>query len=162
MLWQDPEFHKHGKKRFGSRFWPLCGTQLRERKLATCSFDRAPSTLLKLYVPLLSPITTQAVHLSFQTGHALNVAVIHPLPKMPTMNLKVFIIYRHISNLAFLSKVLEKHLQYSRFTLFIYILPVGRIISRHWIFFHCYACLEEKMTKINSSLLQLRPSSFAP
>ena len=84
---------------------------LRGLKPITCTLDPIPTTLHKSYIPILSPIITQAVNLSFQTCHVpptLKVAVICPLLKKPTLDPEAPTNYRPISNLAFLSKVLEK------------------------------------------------------
>ena len=80
-------------------------------KPCTCALDPIPTALLKSYIPILSPLITQTVNLSFQTDNvpsALKVAVICPLLKKTTLNLEVLASYRPISNLPFLSKVLEK------------------------------------------------------
>ncbi|XP_071761460.2 uncharacterized protein LOC139916471 [Centroberyx gerrardi] len=84
---------------------------LRKMKPCTCALDPIPTALLKSYIPILSPLITQTVNLSLQTGSvpsALKVAVIRPLLKKPTLDPEVLANYRPISNLAFLSKVLEK------------------------------------------------------
>ena len=67
--------------------------------------------LLKSHIPTLSPFITKVVNLSLQSGYvppALKVAVIRPLLKKPTLDPEVLANYRPISNLAFLSEVLEK------------------------------------------------------
>ena len=84
---------------------------IRGMKPTTCRLDPFPSTLLKSHVSILSPIITQAVNLSLQTAHvppALKAAVIRPLLKKPSLDPDNLANYRPISNLPFLSKVLEK------------------------------------------------------
>ena len=84
---------------------------LRKMKSCTCTLDPIPTALLKSHIPTLSPFITKVVNLSLQSGYvppALKVAVIRPLLKKPTLDPEVLANYRPISNLAFLSKVLEK------------------------------------------------------
>ena len=84
---------------------------IRKMKPCTCTLDPIPTALLKLHIPTLSPLITKIVNLSLQSGcvsPALKVAVIRPLLKKPTLDPEVLANYRPISNLAFLSKVLEK------------------------------------------------------
>src|SRR4029434_10377590 len=84
---------------------------LRKMKSCTCTLDPIPTVLLKSHIPTLSPFITKVVNLSLQSGYvppALKVAVIRPLLKKPTLDPEVLANYRPISNLAFLSKVLEK------------------------------------------------------
>ena len=84
---------------------------IRGMKPTTCCLDPFPTTLLKSYISILSPIITQVVNLSLQTAHvppALKAAVIRPLLKKPSLDPDNLANYRPISNLPFLSKVLEK------------------------------------------------------
>ena len=80
-------------------------------KVTTCCLDPFPSTLLESHISILSTIITQVVNLSLQTAHvppALKSAVIRPLLKKPSLDPDNLANYRPISNLPFLSKVLEK------------------------------------------------------
>ncbi len=80
-------------------------------KSSSCCLDPFPTTLLKSHISILSPIITQTVNLSLQTAHvppALKAAVIRPLLKKPSLDPDNLANYRPISNLPFLSKVLEK------------------------------------------------------
>lgn len=89
---------------------------IKRMKPSTCALDPFPSTLLKANLPVVSPFITKIINLSLLVGHipsALKTAVIRPLLKKPTMDPDVFSNYRPISNLSFLSKVLEKLLQHN-------------------------------------------------
>ncbi|XP_072571304.1 uncharacterized protein [Paramormyrops kingsleyae] len=80
-------------------------------KPSTCVLDPLPTVLVKSHLAILSPLITQVINLSLQAGHvppALKNAVIRPLLKKHTLDPDQFINYRPISNLPFLSKVLEK------------------------------------------------------
>lgn len=84
---------------------------LRGMKSTSCTLDPIPTVLLKSYFPIVSPIITKLVNLSLQTGHvppSLKAAVIRPVLKKPSLDPEELASYRPISNLTFLSKVLEK------------------------------------------------------
>lgn len=84
---------------------------IKRMKPSTCALDPFPSTLLKANLSVVSPFITKIINLSLLVGHipsALKTAVIRPLLKKPTMDPEVLSNYRPISNLPFLSKVLEK------------------------------------------------------
>ncbi|XP_049434761.1 uncharacterized protein LOC125890251 [Epinephelus fuscoguttatus] len=80
-------------------------------KASTCALDPLPTALVKSNLPAISPLSTQMINLSLQAGHvpsALKTAVIRPLLKKHTLDPDVLANYRLISNLPFVSKVLEK------------------------------------------------------
>ena len=80
-------------------------------KPTTCSLDPVPTRLLK---EVLTPVGTSllnTINLSLVSGYvpqAFKVAVIKPLLKKPTLDPGILANYRPISNLPFLSKILEK------------------------------------------------------
>ena len=80
-------------------------------KPTTCSLDPVPTRLLK---EVLIPVGTSLlnmVNLSLVAGYvpqSFKVAVIKPLLKKPTLDPGILANYRPISNLPFLSKILEK------------------------------------------------------
>lgn len=91
---------------------------IRKMRTTTCPLDPLPTTLVKTHLPLLTPIICSIVNLSMQSGHvpsSLKKAIIRPILKKPTLDLDNLVNYRPISNLSFISKVLEKavamHLQ---------------------------------------------------
>ena len=90
---------------------------IRKMKSSSCPLDPLPTSLVKIHITVLSPLITAVINNSLQTGHVppvLKNAIIRPLLKKPTLDPEV-LSNRPISNLPFLSKVLEKvvatHLQ---------------------------------------------------
>lgn len=77
----------------------------------TCDLDPIPTSLLKQHLDiLLSPITS-LVNLSLQSGifpHDFKVAHVTPLLKKPSLPRNVLNNYRPVSNLNFISKIIEK------------------------------------------------------
>ena len=91
---------------------------IRKMKPSTCALDPLPTSLVKTHVTVLSPLIASVINHSLQTGHVppvLKKAIIRPLLKKHTLDPEVLSHYRPISNLPFISKVLEKavatHLQ---------------------------------------------------
>ncbi len=84
---------------------------IRKMKPFTCALDPFPTSLVKSNVCVISPLITKVINHSLQAGHVpstLKTAVIRPLLKKSTLDPEDFDNYRPISNLPFLSKVLEK------------------------------------------------------
>ena len=84
---------------------------VRKMKPTTCALDPFPSALLKANISAISPAITKIINHSLLAGYippALKTAVIRPLLKKPTLDPEILSNYRPISNLPFLSKVLEK------------------------------------------------------
>ena len=82
----------------------------------SCLLDPVPTWLFKNCLNELLPIVTSIVNLSLQTGtfpNELKNAVVRPLLKKPTLDPDLLSNYRPISNLSFLSKIIEKavHIQ---------------------------------------------------
>ena len=80
-------------------------------KPSTFLLDPIPIRLLKEFLPLVSTSLLDMIYLSLVTGYvpqSFKVAVIKPLLKKPTLDSGVLANYRPISNLPFLSKILEK------------------------------------------------------
>ena len=76
----------------------------------SCELDAIPTLLLKQILPAVLPVITRIVNMSLQDGKFADkwkVAVIRPLLKKPGLD-QVLPNYRPVSNLSFLSKVLEK------------------------------------------------------
>ncbi|XP_073710666.1 uncharacterized protein [Misgurnus anguillicaudatus] len=84
---------------------------IKKMKPSTCALDPFPSALLKANISAVSPFITKIINHSLLVGHIppmLKTAVIRPLLKKPTLDPEILSNYRPISNLPFLSKVLEK------------------------------------------------------
>ena len=77
----------------------------------SCNIDPLPTSLLKTYVAPLLPFLTDTMNKSMSTGvvpHAFKVAQVSPKLKKACLDLNILANYRHISNLTFLSNVLER------------------------------------------------------
>uniref|UniRef100_A0A673Y2W3 Reverse transcriptase domain-containing protein n=1 Tax=Salmo trutta TaxID=8032 RepID=A0A673Y2W3_SALTR len=80
-------------------------------KPSSCILDPIPTKLLKELLPVLGPPMLNIINGSLSTGcvpSSLKVAVIKPLLKKPNLDPEIIKNYRPISNLPFLSKILEK------------------------------------------------------
>ena len=77
----------------------------------SCSLDPVPASLLKNCITDLLPVICQVVNLSFESTimpTSMKQALLSPLLKKQTLNFESFSNFRPISNLKFLSKVIEK------------------------------------------------------
>uniref|UniRef100_A0AAY4DRN7 Reverse transcriptase domain-containing protein n=1 Tax=Denticeps clupeoides TaxID=299321 RepID=A0AAY4DRN7_9TELE len=77
----------------------------------TCALDPIPTRLLKQIAPNVINSILKIVNSSLSTGHvpsSFKVAVIRPLIKKPDLDRSQLSNYRPISNLPFISKILEK------------------------------------------------------
>lgn len=84
---------------------------IRRMGSSTCPLDPLPTALLKQNLSAISPLITVIINSSLQSGvvpSALKTALIRPLLKKPGLDPKTLGNYRPISNLPFVSKVLEK------------------------------------------------------
>uniref|UniRef100_A0A669FAZ4 Reverse transcriptase domain-containing protein n=1 Tax=Oreochromis niloticus TaxID=8128 RepID=A0A669FAZ4_ORENI len=80
-------------------------------KPSTCLLDPIPTKLLKEVLPLINASNLNMINLSLIIGHvpqAFKVAVVKPLLKKPSLDPAVLDNYRPISNLPFISKILER------------------------------------------------------
>lgn len=91
---------------------------VRVMKPSTCALDPLPTALVKANMASLGPLITTIINQSLQSGYvssSLKLAIIKPQLKKPNLDTQDLANYRPISNLPFLSKVLEKvvsvHLQ---------------------------------------------------
>ena len=76
-----------------------------------CSLDPAPTSVIKKVAHLVSPIITHIINKSFDSGtvpHSMKTALIRPQLKETSLELDDLSNYRPVSNLSFLSKILEK------------------------------------------------------
>ena len=83
---------------------------VQESSNASCRLDPVPTWLLKSCLDVLAPPITEMVDLSLLSGHVpenWRTAVIFPLLKKPGLDL-VYKNFRPVSNLPFISKVVEK------------------------------------------------------
>ena len=77
----------------------------------SCELDPIPTTLLYENLYILMPTITNIINTSLTTGivrRDLKTAVVKPLLKKPSLDKNLLKNYRPISNIPFLSKILEK------------------------------------------------------
>ena len=82
-----------------------------ESSRATCSLDPMPTALVKEAFPHLAHFITHIVNLALSSGtflSKLKSAIVHPLIKKPNLDLESLNSYHPVSNLSFLSTVIEK------------------------------------------------------
>ena len=86
-------------------------TIVNSSKSSTCLLDPIPTKLLKQLLSVKGTPLLNIVNASLVCGHipqTLKLAVIKPLIKKSNLDVNVLSNYKPISNLPFLSKVLEK------------------------------------------------------
>ncbi len=84
---------------------------VKSAKPTTCMLDPIPSKLLKEVLPEVIDHLLAIINSSLSLGYVpktFKLAVIKPLIKKPQLDPKDLVNYRPISNLLFLSKILEK------------------------------------------------------
>ena len=77
----------------------------------SCGLDPAPTWLIKDFSKILSPYITELFNKSLSSGHfpvPFRVAEVTPILKKPSLDPTLPINYRPVSNLQFISKVLER------------------------------------------------------
>lgn len=77
----------------------------------SCCLDPLPASIIKSCFPILLPAITRIVNSSLATGmmpDALKIASLSPTLKKPTADFKQLANFRPISNLKFISKLVEK------------------------------------------------------
>jgi len=82
--------------------------------IKTCQLDPAPTSLVKEMHGLLAPFVALLFNKSLDTGcfpAEFKQAVVRPLLKKSGLDTAEMKNYRHVSNLSFLSKLLEKVVQ---------------------------------------------------
>jgi exonuclease III len=96
-------------------FEPLTVEEVKKIIMASptksCALDPIPTWLLKELCDPLTPVITKIVNISLQTGYlpiSMKKALVIPLLKKLTLDKEVFNNYRPISNLNFVSKVIER------------------------------------------------------
>ncbi|XDV31632.1 hypothetical protein PO909_002599 [Leuciscus waleckii] len=98
-----------------SQFSPVSAGELSKiitgMKTSTCVLDPIPSYLIKNCLPAISSLITEIINSSLSTGSippSLKLAAVTPILKKPGLNPDIMSNFRPISNLPFLSKILER------------------------------------------------------
>ena len=76
-----------------------------------CALDPMPRWLLKELLPSIAPLMTDFINSSLQSGvvpDSMKSAAVTPLLKKPSLDINILKNYRPVSNLPFVSKVLER------------------------------------------------------
>ena len=76
-----------------------------------CALDPMPTWLLKELLPSIAPLMTDFINSSLQSGvvpDLMKSAAVTPLLKRPSLDINILKSYRPVSNLPFVSKVLER------------------------------------------------------
>ena len=79
--------------------------------IKSCDLDPIPAVMLKKCWPVIAPVITEVVNRSLDCAimpEMLKIAQIRPLLKKSNLDHEVFKNFRPVSNLAFISKVIEK------------------------------------------------------
>ena len=84
---------------------------IKKSSKASCLLDPIPTPLLHELLPLLAPVIVDIVNASMSSGRFpfdLKSAIIYPLLKNPSLDPNVLKNFRPVSNLSFISKIVEK------------------------------------------------------
>ena len=84
-------------------------------RLKTCSLDHLPASIMKDCMDVLLPILTKMINISIETANVpiqLKEAMIRPKLKKESLDYEVYSNFRPISNLKFISKMIEKAISY--------------------------------------------------
>ena len=84
---------------------------MKNSKITSCSLDPIPSDFLMNFLPETVPVITNIVNKILISGsftECMKSAIVRPLIKKINMDKEILKNYRPVSNLSFLSKVVEK------------------------------------------------------
>ncbi|XP_030249301.1 uncharacterized protein LOC115567150 [Sparus aurata] len=107
LFWNGPSFFKSD----GIHPSTTVSDLIRKSKPSTCQLDPLPTVLVKACLPSLVPLISAIIHSSLSTGTVptpFKTAAISPILKKPSADPTNFNNLRPISNLPFISKILEK------------------------------------------------------
>ena len=130
----------------------VCGI-IKRSPTKSCELDPIPTWLLKQCLNELSPILTNIINVSLQSAHvpkAFKSSLVRPLLKKPSLDPDNFKNYRPVSNLPFLSKVLEKVVdaQIERH------LTSNNLHEQHQSAYRKFHSTETALIKVQSDILQ--------
>ena len=105
-----------------SHFEPVTEELITSSSSKSCCLDTLPTDIMKKCLDELVPIITKVINISLTTGvipDDFKKAVIRPLPKKPSLDPEVLSNYRPVTNVSFLSKILEKLSNIELITIFL-------------------------------------------
>ena len=77
----------------------------------SCDLDPLPTSFVKMHLKLLIPVIAKIVNLSLETATfptIMKTALVRPLLKKSSLDQEILKQYRPVSNLSFMSKIIEK------------------------------------------------------
>ena len=84
---------------------------IKKASKASCSLDPIPTSLLRDLLPSMAPVIADLVNAALSSGKFptdLKSAIVKPLLKKPVLDQEILKNFRPVSNLSFVSKVIEK------------------------------------------------------
>ena len=120
---------------------------------ATCELDPIPTDILKLCLDEIAPFIVDIVNLSLQNAafpKELKKAIVKPLLKKATLDPNILKNYRPVSNLSFISKIVEKVVA-NRLKLY---LEDNFLFEPFQSAYREYHSVETALLKINNDLLK--------
>ena len=90
---------------------------LMNSKTTTCHLDHIPTSLLKILIDVPLPVLTHIINMSFEDGsipHDLKMSLIIPLLNKLSLNPEIIKHFQSISNLPYLSTLIEREWQPKR------------------------------------------------
>ena len=119
----------------------------------SCNLDPIPTRLLKQCLPVVVPAITSIINTTFESGtvpSSLKLANIRPILKKPGLDKNAMQNYRPISNLPFLSKVMERA-AFSRLTDH---LLDNEILDSHQSAYRAHHSVETVLVSLTDHLLK--------
>ena len=115
----------------------------------TCSSDPFPTRLLMSHLYVIVPILQHIVNLCLTTGDfhiSCKSSIVIPLIKKPGLDREMLKNYRPVSNLSFLSKVIEKVISI-RILLIVFSLLIGQATVVRPLYFVCTIILSQPLER---------------